>query len=335
MTHCDENSQEKLEKRPVGMKTRSQRALTQMTFVLVVAVVVVICISIWKLNVVQDIFLGDMKPVILNGVIILLFALGIGQLYRGLRHYAHEEEQVARFTRLRADGIASEAVFDDTEERSIIANRYFAIKSLFDRGVPINHSAISAIMVAEESLYQSFPRFVNNVLILTGVFGTVSSLIFALIGASDVLQTAVPGEGMGVMLLGMNTALTTTATAIVCYFFFTYFYQKLMDVQTYLFSRVERAVLIYIIPDFAFDSESIDHQTKFLVEEVRNLVREMYSGMSNVERTLARLNDHNEIQIQKWNAILASQEDLNGRMEGMLSHLDEVRKVLMEGFRLK
>jgi len=317
------------------MRTHSQRALTQMTFVLVVAVVIMVGIAIWKLNTFQDIFLGDMKPIVLNGVIILLFALGIGQLYRGLRHYAYEEEQVARFNRLRADGITSETVFDDPDEVSLIANRYFAIKNLFDRGVPINHSAISAIMVAEESLYQSFPRFVNNVLILTGVFGTVTSLIFALIGASNVLQTAVPGEGMGVMLLGRNTALTTTATAIVCFFFFTYFYQKLMDVQTYLLSQVERAVLIYIIPDFAFDSESIDHQTKFLVEEVRNLVRELYSGMSNVEQTLARLNDHNELQIQKWNAILASQEDMNTRMEGTLSHLDELRKVLIEGFRLK
>ena len=31
--------------------------------------------------------------------------------------------------------------------------------------------------------------------------------IFALIGASDVLRTAMPGQGMGLMLLGMNTAL--------------------------------------------------------------------------------------------------------------------------------
>ena len=128
----------------------------------------------------------------------------------------------------------------------------------------------------------SFPRFVNNVLILTGVFGTVSSLIFALVGATDVLQTAVPGAGMGLLLLGMNTALTTTATAIVCYFFFTYFYHRFTDLQTWVISRLERAVLLYMVPDFTFEAETVNHQTKLLVEDVRELVVEMREGLGGI-----------------------------------------------------
>jgi len=317
------------------MKTNSQRAITQMSFVLALAVVVAVVISIWKFNVVSNVFLGDLKPIFLNGVIVLLFFLGIGQLYRGLGHYAHEERAIARFVRLREEGYDNAAIFAELTDSSIIANRYHTIKNLFDRGVPINHSAISAIMVAEESLYQAFPKFVNNVLILTGVFGTVTSLIFALIGASDVLQAVLPGEGMGLMLLGMNTALTTTATAIVCYFFFTYFYQKMTDVQTYLFSQVEKAVLIYLIPDFAFDSEAVNHQTRALIEEVRSLVGEMHTGSREVEQTLARMNEYNDAQLQKWDTSLSGQEGQNSRLEGLLTRLDDVRRVLVEGFRLR
>ena len=317
------------------MKTKSQRAMTQMSVVLSLSLIAAAVISIWKFDVVKDVFLGDLKPVFLNGVIVLLFFLGIGQLYRGLGHYAHEERAIARFVRLREEGYDNATIFAEPEDSSIIANRYHTIKNLFDRGVPINHSAISAIMVAEESLYQAFPKFVNNVLILTGVFGTVTSLIFALIGASDVLQAVLPGEGMGLMLLGMNTALTTTATAIVCYFFFTYFYQKMTDVQTYLFSQVEKAVLIYLIPDFAFDSEAVNHQTRALIDEVRNLVSEMRTGSREVEHTLARMSEFNVAQLQKWDTSLSGQEDQNSRLEGLLTRLDDVRRVLVEGFRLR
>jgi hypothetical protein len=317
------------------MRTKSRRALIQLSIVLVITVSVTTLMGLWKWEFVTDVFLADWRAIFLNGVVILIFWLGIGQLFRGLAHYTHEEHAIARFCRLRADGVESEAIFDDPDHESIIADRYLTIKTLFARGTPINHSAISAIMVAEESLYQSFPRFVNNVLILTGVFGTVCSLILALIGASSVLQTAIPGEGMGLMLLGMNTALTTTATAIVCYFLFTYFYQKLTDVQTYLFSQVERAVLLYIIPDFAFDTESVNHQTKLLIEEVRSLVRENRDGVGEIERTLAKSADLHEAQLQKWQTVLAGHEEQSSRLAGILSRLDDLRQVLVEGFRLK
>ena len=66
---------------------------------------------------------------------------------------------------------------------------------------------------------------------------------------------------------------------IIIYFFFTYFYQKLTDVQTYLFSQVERSVLMYMIPEFAFDPESINHQTEHLIKDVRGLVRELHEKL--------------------------------------------------------
>ena len=166
---------------------------------------------------------------------------------------------------------------------SLLADRYDTIRELFNGGGPVDHGAISAIMIAEESLHQSFPRFVNNVLILTGVFGTVSSLIFALVGAGDVLRASSPDAGMGLLLLGMNTALTTTATAIVCYFFFTFFFHRLTDLQTWVFSQVERASLLYMVPEFTYEPEAVNHQTKLLVEEVKHLVGDVREGLGGIE----------------------------------------------------
>ena len=194
--------------------------------------------------------------------------------------------------------------------------------------------AISSIMLAGESLHLSFPRFVNNVLILTGVFGTVSSLIFALIGATDVLQTAVPGSGMGLMLLGMNTALTTTATAIVCYFFFTFFFQRFTDLQTWVVSQLERAALLYMVPDFSFEPDVVNHQTKILVEDVRQLVAEMRQGLGGIEGAVARIDEGARARQEQGDAVIARQDTQNGKMDDTLARLDELRKVLVEGFRL-
>ena len=187
-----------------------------MLIILIVVFGFLIIGSIWQSELVRRIYFIDNKTIILNGIIFLLFFIGVIHLIRSFVHYSFEEKQIQTF--ISEKELGNEVLIDTFPADSIIAKRYSTVKDLYDRQVPIHHGAISSIMIAEESLHQSFPKFVNNVLILTGVFGTIVSLIFALVGASSVLQTALPGEGMGVMLLGMNTALTTTATAIVCYF---------------------------------------------------------------------------------------------------------------------
>lgn len=316
------------------MQTRSQRALVQMSLVLVVATVFFLALGLWKLSVVKDIFLGDPKPIILNGVIILLFLLGLGQLYRGLTHYAYEERQIARFTRLRSEGRQSDEIFAEARDSSIIADRYYTIRNLFQRGVPIDHSAISAIMVAQESMYQSFPRFVNNVLILTGVFGTVSSLIFALVGAGDVLLASSPDAGMGLLLLGMNTALTTTATAIVCFFFFTYFFHRFTDLQTAVLGRVERAVLLHVVPEFTFETDSVNLQAKLLIEDVRALVVELRSGLVDIDGALQQLAAEARDRKAQTDALIAQHAAQNTRLDDALGRIAGLRDVLVEGFRL-
>lgn len=317
------------------MRSRSLQSLIQMSTVLVIVVVVVTLIAVWHWDIVRSVFLADWKSVMLNGVIVLVFALGVFQLYRGFTHYAREERHLANFHDLRSRGRTTEELLQTSTENSLIASRYRTIQTLFDRGVPIDHGAIAAISLAEESLHQSFPRFVNNVLILTGVFGTVSSLIFALIGASAVLRTAMPGEGMGLMLLGMNTALTTTATAIVCYFLFTYFYQKLTDVQTHVMSRVEHTVLLHVIPEFSFEEQTVNHQTKLLLQELGRVVDEISSGVVTARQTMNGLETRQSDDSARWNALVVGQQEHHRRLDSVITALEELRQVLVEGFRLR
>lgn len=317
------------------MKTRSRKALFQMLITLAIGICLAGFVSRWRADLFQQIYLADEMNYILNGVILLLFFMGILQLSKGFQHYDFEEKQLAGFIQNRENGITQKDLFVNLSQRSIIANRYQTIKKLFDRRVPINHSAISAIMVAEESQLQSFPKFINNVLILTGVFGTIISLIFALVGASAILKTTQPGEGMGIMLGGMNTALTTTATAIVCFFFFAYFYQRFVDVQTHVFGQIEKAVLIHIIPEFAFDTEAINYRTAQLIGELQGLVAELKSGAGFIEDSLTAVNDHNVTHIGRLDALLARQDSQIEKAASVIARLDSVQAVLKDGFRLK
>jgi uncharacterized MnhB-related membrane protein len=256
-------------------------------------------------------------------------------LIRAVRHYATQETQIDEFTRRRAAGETTDEVLADFDAPSLLIDRHAAIRRLFETGAPVDHGAISAIMTAAESLHLSFPRFVNNVLILTGVFGTVSSLIFALVGATDVLQNAAPGSGMGLLLLGMNTALTTTATAIVCYFFFTFFFQRFSDLQTWVVSRLEQAALIYMVPDFTHEPEAVGHQTKLLVEDVRELVRELRAGLGGIESAVARLDEASRARHQQGEDVIAGQEAQSEKLVLSLERLDRLESVLVEGFRLE
>ncbi len=313
------------------MASKSRHILNQMGIVSLVALLVLAATLVLKFQTFAHWALGDPRPLILNGIIFVLFLMGLSQVYRGLRHYQVQEEQVSDYVRRRQDGEWSAEIFESTTTPGLLVDRYRTIRDLFNGGGVVDHGAISAIMVAEESLQQSFPRFVNNVLILLGVFGTVSSLIFALVGAGDVLQASSPDAGMGLLLLGMNTALTTTATAIVCYFFFTFFFHRLNDLQTWVFSQVERAALVYMVPEFTYEPDALNHQTKLLVNDVKLLVNEMRDGLAGIEAALRRPagdeDDHGA-------ALLAGMDKQNASLEASLSRLDELRRVLVDGFRL-
>ena len=318
----------------------SKKVIYQILVAVVIAFTFVSSIFLWKIEFIRKIYFSDWLTVALNGFILVLFLIGIIQLLLVFRRYAFEEIQLDFF--IRGKESHDDSIMRRISPSSLIYQRHATIKKLYDRRSPINHGAISSVMIAEESTYQSIPKFINNVLILTGVFGTIVSLILALVGASTMLESVTADKGIDVMLLGMNTALTTTATAIGCFFLFSFFYQKLTDVQTHLFSRIENAVMMYIVPEFSFDTDTVNLKTEGLIKdlkeliinELREVIVDLKRGSSYVENTLAGLDTFNTQSLKKMDVLISQHGSNMEKLDDIINSLDNMRAVIKDGFRL-
>ncbi len=312
---------------------------------LVVVLVIAVILLAWKFQFLSTVYgVGELTPLSygLNGVVLFLFVVGVLKLVKAYLHYSFEENQIALFLAERE--VKKENAVLSLSSKSILYKRYMRIKQLYDEGVPINHGAIASVMIAEESRYLSFPKFVNNVLILTGVFGTIVSLILALIGAGSILKTSVAGEGMWLIINGMNTALTTTATAIVSYFLFTYFYHKLLDLQTAIFSRVEDVVMRFMVADFAYEQDAVNYRSVKAFEELTSVVSELSRSYTHIETSLARLTATQAEMLENFSHLrgldaletLVNQQKLQAEKADMMyEKLDELARLMRKGFRLE
>ena len=209
---------------------------------------------------------------------------------------------------------------DRINKKSLIYNRYLSVLEISKHNVAVNHSALASTLRATESTRLSLPRFISNILILTGVFGTIISLSIALMGASDIIDSADGISGMSIVIHGMSTALSTTATAIICYLFFGYFYMKLTDVQTELLSGIEQATTLYIMPRFTYQTDSMLH-------EVGNLVKALHEAANLMARTQV---DYAKAG-HNLNTLTAAYAD---RMTRLHTDIDEIKSLLRDGFRL-
>ena len=200
----------------------------------------VIMMMLYNVDYIQNVYLKNQLTntgYYINGFILGLFLLGMTKLIFALFYYWREERSVSKFIINLHREVHNP--LESISEKSLIYHRYSAMHNIYQKRSTINQSALAATMVASESTRLSLPKFVSNILILTGVFGTIISLSIALLGASSLMEDNGIG-GMGQVIHGMSTALSTTTTAIVCYLFFGYFYLKLTDVQTNLFSAIEQ-----------------------------------------------------------------------------------------------
>jgi hypothetical protein len=255
---------------------------------------------------------------IVNGSILGLFIIGLSRLIVLLLRYSTEENALARFIKnVRADETPPT---DRINKKSLIYNRYLSVLEISKHNVAVNHSALASTLRATESTRLSLPRFISNILILTGVFGTIISLSIALMGASDIIDSADGISGMSIVIHGMSTALSTTATAIICYLFFGYFYMKLTDVQTELLSGIEQATTLYIMPRFTYQTDSMLH-------EVGSLVKALHEAATLMARTQV---DYAEAG-HNLNTLTAAYAD---RMTRLNEDIDEIKSLLRDGFRL-
>jgi hypothetical protein len=234
--------------------------------------------------------------------------------------YMREEAALTRFVRnleKRQDADPIKGV----STGSMIARRYATLRRLHEARTPINQNALAATLVASESTRNGLPRFINNILILSGVFGTIVSLSMALIGASDVLENAISATGMGLVIHGMSTALSTTITAIICYVFFGYFFQRLTDAQTNLISGIEQVTTTYLMPKFQVQTDNVLYEFTGLIRSLQGLVDQMQKSQLGFEATQDQLAD-----------TLAMYHD---KVDGLDERLDDVVHLLRIGFRLR
>ncbi len=254
---------------------------------------------------------------VLNGLVLALFVAGVARLFLLLAETAREESALHDALALFPDN--SDLVATALPPDSLVARRLAALQHLHRQRQPINHGALAATLVAQRSSRMNLPRFVNSSLILSGVFGTIVSLSMALVGASDLLNT-VNSSGMGLVIHGMSTALSTTMTAIVCYLYFTWLLHGVADCETRLLAAVEQFTVHHLLPKFHVDHEQINHQLAELLLAMGTLVERMEAAAA-AQPDLA----------EAVASLRQQQEEHAARQEAQFARLGDL---LRQGFRL-
>lgn len=257
--------------------------------------------------------------IIINSSIVALFFFGMLNIVYHLIRYRREEKAIAGLAN-NIESLKTDLI-DGLAGDSIVAKRYWTLRSIKKANGEINHSALAAMLTADEGTKFGLIRFINNILILTGVFGTIVSLSIALLGASDLIDSAAGSlGGMGLVIHGMSTALSTTITAIVSYVLFGYFYTRLNDVQTHFLSGVEQITSIYLLPQFVPGNDDIVHK-------MSDLIKSVVFAANNLKQTQ-----------EVYHATATSlQETINmnrEQIENLSTELQDIKSILREGFRL-
>lgn len=302
------------------MESRSNFS-RRMLIRLIVLGAIVVMVLLANYQFINDLYLKDQQTPVglfVNGGILLVFLLGLVKIVTTLSYYMQEEVALSRFVRQFSSD--PEKLMKGVSPKSVIARRHNTIQKLSEQHARINHSALAATLKANEHTRTSFTRYVSNILILTGVFGTIVSLSVALMGASHLLDSAQDSSSMGLMIHGMSTALSTTITAILCYLFYGYFYLKLSDAQTYFLSGVEEVTAVYLLPEYSHDSESMLDEVAGLIHGLREAAR----GMRDIQQEYA----------EAGNRLHGITVQLTQQMSGMTTSIDGIKELLREGFRL-
>ncbi|RMH49856.1 MAG: hypothetical protein D6682_08345 [Zetaproteobacteria bacterium] len=254
---------------------------------------------------------------LLNGLVLALFLVGLVRLVQLLVALLREEQALrAALALLPGNG---DLPAGSLPAGSLIAERVAALDHLHATGQPIRHEVLAATLVARQSGRMNLPRFVNSSLILCGVFGTIVSLSMVLVGASDLLNT-VNSSGMGLVIHGMSTALSTTMTAILCYLYFTWLMHSVADAETRLLAALEETTIHWLLPRYHVDAQTINHQLAELLLAMGGLVERMEQAADAQPRLLE--------------AIADQQRQAEGRHARLVAELERIAGVLRRGFRL-
>lgn len=298
-----------------------RRLTTKSVFIqLFLVLLALLLVLIWQKDFFYNLYLSQNQSrigLVINVAIVVLFALGIIRVCTLLMFYQREIDN----TNLFSDNLwNNEAINHSMSRIPMIAQRYDAFLQSKRLKAPINHSALASVTVAEESSRLGLPKFVNNVLILTGVFGTIVSLSIALLGASNMISSTTDIGGLGTVIQGMSSALSTTMTAIIAFFIFSYFYQCLTDIQTNCISRLEYVTTTQIVPMFHTEPDA--------------MVKDYSELITSLSGVVAGLKEQHEQFLETNTSIEKSVTELSARVNDTTQGFEKIVHLLTQGFRL-
>jgi len=290
-------------------------------FQVVLFLVLLAAALFWQRNNIADLYLsGEINPVgwLLNGVVILLFLLGMLRMISLLLSYSSEHNVLERLIESVNDDANDPA--SGLSEDSLAVQRYTYVREMARQSNTVDQGALASNLSTSEQSRFTLVRYVNSILILLGVFGTVVSLSIALIGASSLLDSPEGADKMGMIIGGMSSALSTTMTAIVCFVIYAYFYLRLNNARAQLLNGIESMTATYLIPNAVSTESSLMRQ----VSELTTALNKSVERMTEVQQHLITAADH-------LNASVLRQSKDNGISEETLL---EFKELLREGFRL-
>lgn len=301
--------------RPI--KTRYYLTLLQMVF-LIFALIAVLLLNEDDVTAFFYTTQAGQLGLLLNGVIVLIFLVGLVRMILMFLGYTREQDILQRF-RQRAEENAANPAYG-LPESALVVDRYYAVQAIARQHAEVNQSALAATLAASLSAQFTLVRFVNSILILAGVFGTVVSLAVALMGAAGLMNSPDNMKNMWDIIGGMSNSLSTTVTAIVCYVFFAYFYLCLQDARTQLLANIENITTLYILPRFKHAGNSLLHDVAVLVAELRTAAE----TINQIQNRFLQAGDRLQIAVDDLQSAVAQSGD----------NIRVIRDSVREGFRL-
>jgi len=303
-----------------------QRLLTGLSLKIIIQFGVVITATIlliaFNLDLIYPFYFENQLTntgIVINSAILLLLVLGLGNVFYHLLRYRREENAIAGFVN-NVESIKPD-LMEGLPADSMVVKRQLTMQSIQRANGEINHGALAAMLNADEATHFGLIRFINNILILTGVFGTIVSLSIALLGASDLIDSADASlGGMGLVIHGMSTALSTTITAIVSYVIFGYFYTRLNDVQTHCLSGIEQLTSIYLLPRYVKSSDDIVHKMGDLIKSVIHATDKLKQTQDTYQESATALQQTINTNQQK--------------IDQLVDEIHGIKRILRDGFRL-
>ena len=288
---------------------------------LLTGIAIVLVLVFINYNFLHEFYIANQETLagpIINGFILLLFFTGLVRIIQGYGFYSREETALKQFRKnlTREIDEPDEGIPGD----SLIAERYQRVTELNRAHTAVDQNALAATLVAQQSLKSSYPHFINNILILAGVFGTIISLAISLVGANEMISHGGSITGMSTVIHGMSTALSTTMTAIFCYVFFHFFYSKLTDIQTNILSQIEEITLSLLDTQSNVTESDVLRNTDSILQQLQSLITEMKSTQEENTQSARQL----------ANVIKISHQSSGG----INHHMDRLESLLRDGFRL-